>query len=105
VTFKFPSAMAAARRTLVAATVNVHPVPEALPGETTPARARRDVICRIDATGPGRDCMVSTESLIGSVEETLAQMQASLDRLKGDVDEEIESYKFPVIEDERPRAA
>ncbi len=106
VTYKFPAAMAAARRRLVAGVVNVHPVPEALPGEAAAPRKRRDVICRIDANGPGRDCMVSTDSLISDVEETLAKMQARLDRLRRDVDEECDSYRFPdPVEDEGPRAA
>lgn len=98
-TYKFPAAMAAARRTLVAGTVNLRPEP----GGTRP---RRDVLCRIDASGPGRDCMVSTDSLIGGVEETLRIMQARLDHLRRDVDEECDAYKFPEpLEDQGPRAA
>jgi hypothetical protein len=49
--------------------------------------------------------MVSTDALISNVEATLAKMQASLDRLNADVEEECESYKFPELFDEGPRAA
>jgi hypothetical protein len=97
----FPVSMAAARKSLVAGIVSVPAIPEEMRGRKT----RRDVICRIDANGPGRDCMVSTDALISNVEATLAKMQASLDRLNADVEEECESYKFPELFDEGPRAA
>ena len=97
-TYRFPEAMAEARRTLVAGVVNVPATPEA------PLRprlsARNPVLARIDK---GRAQPTGTDDLISQVERTLDQMQAKIDRLKQDADN---AYKFPApTGDDRPRAA
>lgn len=95
VTYRFPAAMAAARRTLVAGRVSVPAVPE--PAVRT---RRTDVIARID----GRTDRTSpTDALIRDIENTLAGMQSRLDGLRRDVDD---AFKFPTPpDDDRPRAA
>lgn len=87
-TFRFPAAMATARRTLVGAVVRLVP---------TDADPNPDVLARIGVE--------STDDVIRNVELTLARMQQSLDQLREDADELTDSYKFPEIVDEGPRAA
>lgn len=88
VTFRFPAAMATARRTLVGAVVRLVP---------TDADPNPDVLARIGVE--------STDDVIRNVELTLARMQRSLDQLREDADELTDSYKFPEPWDDGPRAA
>ena len=95
--YRFPEAMAAARRTLVAGVVNVPATPE------SPVRPKlpggRAVLARIDK---GRAAPIRTEDLMSQVERTLDDMQAKIDRLNEDADK---AYRFPAPMDDRPRAA
>ena len=96
--YRFPEAMATARRTLVAGVVNVPAIPEA------PLRPRLSgrygVLARIDN---GRAQSFPTEDLMSQVERTLDEMQAKIDQLKDDAEN---AYKFPEpTEDDRPWAA
>ena len=98
-TYRFPAAMAEARRTLVAGVVNVPAVPEA------PAFARRaprsGVLAHIDG---GVDRTTETDRLLREVETTLDDMQTKLDSLSEDADM---VFKFPIPseDDVRPWAA
>ncbi|HVU64547.1 MAG TPA: hypothetical protein VHC70_11265 [Phycisphaerales bacterium] len=88
VTFRFPAAMATARRTLVGAVVHALPRSE---------NDNPDVLARIGVE--------STDEVIRNVERTLARMQSSLDRLRDDADALTDSYRFPDPVDDGPRAA
>ena len=96
--YRFPEAMATARRTLVAGVVNVPAVPEPI---SRPRLAGcRGVLARIDN---GRALPNPTEDLMSQVERTLDEMQAKIDQLKEDADN---AYKFPApTDDDRPWAA
>jgi len=90
-TLRFPLAMAAARKHLVAGTVELAARPE----------ESGDVIGRVDQNGATTH---GTTRIIRSVEHTLDELQARLDRLKRDAEE---PFKFPARpdHDDRPRAA
>jgi hypothetical protein len=97
-TYRFPAAMAEARRTLVAGVVRVPATPE------PPARARNaggsGVLAHIEG---GVDRTTDTDRLMRQVESTLDEMQSKLDTLKEDAEQ---VFKFPApFEDDRPWAA
>jgi hypothetical protein len=100
VTYRFPEAMASARRCLVAGVVQVAATPE-------PARdpTRRGgscgVVARIQAGG-GLVREPEGDRLLRGVERTLDEMQRKLDVLREDAED---AFKFPVMQDEGPRAA
>lgn len=93
VTYQFPSAMAAARRTLVAGRVRVPAFPEGARPEVRPG-----VIARLNVPAGVR----STDDIIRDVEDTIERMQTRIDSLREDCDE---AFKFPAPFDDRPRAA
>lgn len=98
-TYRFPAAMAEARRTLVAGVVHVPAVPEA------PAFARRaphsGVLAHIEG---GVDRTTETDRLLREVESTLDHMQTKLDTLSEDADM-IFKFPPPSEDDGRPWAA
>jgi hypothetical protein len=97
VTYRFPEAMAAARKRLVAGVVALAPTP----GEPVRPRhpANSGVLARVEN---GAEQTTPTDRLLRDVEKTLDDMQDKLDVLKDDA----ESFKFPTPTDTGgPRAA
>ena len=99
VTYRFPEAMAAARRCLVAGVVKVPAMPE--PARDAAARRRGGVVARIGAGGV-LEREPEGDRLLRGVERTIEEMQRKLDVLRQDAED---AFKFPVVEDEGPRAA
>ena len=97
--YNFPTAMAEARRTLVAGVVNVPAIPEApvLPRHT----AHSGVLARI---GGGVDQTTETDRLLRQMESTLDEMQTKIDTLGEDA-EMIFKFPAPSDDDGRPWAA
>ena len=97
-TLRFPEAIAAARRSLVAGVVQIPATPEA--PIRSALRTRSGVLARIEK---GRVRPTATEDMMSQVERTLDEMQAKIDRLKDDAEN---AYKFPPPSDDgRPWAA
>ncbi len=97
-TYRFPAAMAAARRTLVAGVVKVPATPEPL--ARARAAPRSGVLAHIDR---GVDCTTDSDRLLRDVEQTLDDMQTKLDGLREDAER---AFKFPEpVDDGRPWAA
>ena len=97
--YSFPTAMATARRTLVAGVVNVPAIPEA--PDLARHAPRSGVLARV---GGGVDRTTETDRLLRQVETTLDDMQTKLDTLSGDA-AMVFRLPTPTEDDGRPWAA